>query len=453
MRTIALVTLFTRLACAQITQHVTDLSIFNLLAPCASSAVSYNVEALTNSSGLGCGTDEARLQSCICSQSDVSSQVAQNVSEGVQSQCGKSATGDLWSASQVLKQYCSPDETITFSTPTTNVVMRYITDIDKMNFLAPKGDVVELVRSELTSRILDNCDNREDVGIATEIYSEYCAMNNGTTSFAPIDNPAGDMTYHITALSQYSSLPECARRAVSRAVIDQTSWNCAAGPQALASCVCMKEGILYDVYESMTVWARLNCGFQNKDPLHSANDVLNYYCSAAESQVVAVVTDTATQHYPTASEGGGSGSGAPQATGASGDDGSSGDSAGDGGGGGISQAGTIAAAVLGGVFGLVIIIAIIFWLLRRSKTAAAAAAATETPESTGKPELDTSAGPASGIEVDMANPPSISTMRPESSSPGQIYRRPELQGTTAAAYSIFRGQPPQEPAELQGAHV
>ncbi|KAM0269839.1 hypothetical protein ACHAQH_009633 [Verticillium albo-atrum] len=142
MRTIALVTLFTRLACAQITQHVTDLSIFNLLAPCASSAVSYNVEALTDSSGLGCGTDEARLQSCICSQSDVSSQVAQNVSEGVQSQCGKSATGDLWSASQVLKQYCSPGETITFSTPTTNVMMRYITAIDKMNFLAPNASKV-----------------------------------------------------------------------------------------------------------------------------------------------------------------------------------------------------------------------------------------------------------------------------------------------------------------------
>jgi hypothetical protein len=37
----------------------------------------------------------------------------------------------------VLRQYCNPKETITFETPTTNIVTDYMTDVDKMDYLAP----------------------------------------------------------------------------------------------------------------------------------------------------------------------------------------------------------------------------------------------------------------------------------------------------------------------------
>lgn len=244
MRTVALVAIFCGLARAQVTQHVTDLSIFDHLAPCASAAVSLHVASVRQSTELACGTAAPELQSCICSQSEVLSQVVQNVSSAVSSRCGEDAAADQSSASRVLEKYCSPGETITFSTPTTNRVTQYITDLEKMTFLAPcasnglswavlysvqslassqrvrevsadglqgsthcprsaslyapcvcsKPDVVKLVQSDLSSRILDRCNNREDVARAAELYSEYCAMTNGTTTFAPLDNAPGDST-------------------------------------------------------------------------------------------------------------------------------------------------------------------------------------------------------------------------------------------------------------------
>jgi hypothetical protein len=137
MRSIAVLTLFACVVRAQVTPAVTDLSIYKLLAPCASRAVSSEVWNLRDSTQLGCGTSSSKLQSCICSQSDVSSSVASNISSVVKSRCGTSASSDQWSASEVLRQYCNSGETITFETPTTNIVTDYMTDVDKMDYLAP----------------------------------------------------------------------------------------------------------------------------------------------------------------------------------------------------------------------------------------------------------------------------------------------------------------------------
>lgn len=137
MRSIALLPFLAHLARAQVTDAITDLSIYKLLAPCASYAVSSQVRAFDDSTQLGCGTSASQLQSCICSQSDVSSSVASNISSVVESRCGSSASSDQWSASEVLRQYCNPKETITFETPTTNIVTDYMTDVDKMDYLAP----------------------------------------------------------------------------------------------------------------------------------------------------------------------------------------------------------------------------------------------------------------------------------------------------------------------------
>ncbi|EGY21356.1 uncharacterized protein VDAG_02880 [Verticillium dahliae VdLs.17] len=469
MRDLVLFLLLSRIACAQVTQHVTDLSIFSLLAPCASSAIANEVNTLTASTAIGCGTADPELQSCICSQSDVSSQVTKNVSEAVQSRCGQSATDDLWSASEVMRKFCNPGEAVILPTPTTNTVTQFITDMDKMSFLPPcvysgiswvvmfsasshcprsaslyapcvcsKSDVVDLVRSNLTSRILDRCDNREDVELADQVYSEYCAMNNGTTAFAAVAMPPGDMTYHITALSQYSSLPECAREAVSSAVIDQTSWNCAAGPQAIASCVCIKEGMLHKVYESMTARAGINCGFTNKEPVYSAIDVLNYYCSAAENKVVALVTDTATQLYPTASEGGGAGADGARQTGGNSENGDQGESD------SAVGPGVIAGAVVGGVVGLAAIIGAVVWFVRRRRRAHDAGMVVVAPPGDYlKPELDGSGQNAPRAELGALA--SSFTPTQKSLSPGQEIGGSELLGTTVVSAG-WHGPP----AELSG---
>jgi hypothetical protein len=136
-RKVAWLALVARVARAQATQAITDLSIFQLLAPCASIAVSSQVRAFDDSTQLGCGTSASELQSCICSQEHVSSSVASNISSVVQSRCGSRASDDQWSASQVLRQYCKTEETITFATPTAHTVTDYITDVDKMDYLAP----------------------------------------------------------------------------------------------------------------------------------------------------------------------------------------------------------------------------------------------------------------------------------------------------------------------------
>lgn len=183
----------------------------------------------------------------------------------------------------------------------------------------------------------------------------------------------------------------------------------------------------------MTGRVAVNCGYSDKEPVYSAVDVLNYYCSAAEGKVVADITDTATESYPTASHGEGSGSGGAQQTGGSGntdDDGGEGGSA--------MSPGTIAGAVIGAVLGVAIIIGAIFWFVRRRRTAAVGAAGAvgvETPENYTKPELDGTAKPVPVWEVG------------DTSGTGPVFTSAELQGTTVSPQQQ-PGQSP--PAELSG---
>lgn len=124
--------LFAWLSSAQYVVDVTDLDIFSMLALCASSAVSRNIGTLTAS----CSSGDRQLQSCVCSQSEVLSKVEHSISVGVNSGCGSSATDDQWSASKVLEKYCSPDETITFSTPK-NIVHQDLTEFDEFKYMPP----------------------------------------------------------------------------------------------------------------------------------------------------------------------------------------------------------------------------------------------------------------------------------------------------------------------------
>lgn len=55
-----------------------------------------------------------------------------------------------------------------------------------------KPHVTSSVSNALVSSIKYYCSNTEDLSFAQTFYHEYCAMNNGTTSFAVPSGPPGD---------------------------------------------------------------------------------------------------------------------------------------------------------------------------------------------------------------------------------------------------------------------
>ncbi|KAJ3520542.1 hypothetical protein NM208_g13665 [Fusarium decemcellulare] len=285
--------------------YVTDLEIFTYLAPCVSSAISYNVAMQTYSTI--CGDSETALQKCICSTR--LSEVASSISTDITYSCGSSASEDISSASKMMQKYCNQESKITFFSPTTNIVEAYITDLPELAYLPPcaqaglsyavvgvaasrcpeaaelnapcvcnKKDVVHDITETLKSSVKYSCSNNQDVTSAQNFYSEFCAMNDGTTSFATPKGPPGDMSYYITALPQYRSLNKCAQSGIASAVLDQSSWLCGDGPQELASCVCIKSGMSKVISSSLTEMVKDYCdstNIANSSP-PSANPSFNH---------------------------------------------------------------------------------------------------------------------------------------------------------------------------------
>lgn len=453
--------------------YVTDLEIFTYLAPCVSSAISYNVAMQTYSTM--CGDSETELQKCICSTRF--NQVASSISTDVTYSCGSSASDDLSSASKLMDKYCHQDKDITFFSPTTNVVEAYITDLPELAYLPPcaqsgisyavvgvaayrcpeaaelnapcvcnKKDVVHDITETLKSSVKYSCSNNQDVTSAQNFYSEFCAMNDGTTSFATPKGPPGDMSYYITALPQYHSLNKCAQSGIESVVLGQSSWLCGEGPQELASCVCIKSGMSKVISSSLTELVKDYCDSTNIGNVTSAVDVFRYYCSAAESLVVATVGESIHQSYPTASSGAGAGAGAtgpvrtgsghatltgsdglPEETGSSGSSGD-GDSAGndknkD------ESGGTNIVPIAGGIAGVVVVAAIgtgLFMFIRRRRQREARGIEISNagdgrgdgpPEYTGQPEL---MGNSEYIKGHYA-PPAVSELSSTSSPKPELY--------------------------------
>ncbi|KAL3962909.1 hypothetical protein ACCO45_004432 [Purpureocillium lilacinum] len=308
--------------------YVTDIAIYSILAPCAKSAISYNIASETYNSK--CGDGATDLQSCICSNTKELQSVNQRMTSAVTSSCGTTASDDVWSASKIMDKYCNPAKAVAFPTPTTNVVNAFITELAEISYLpqcaqsavsyAVMGDnrefcpedaslfascvckdsKVQVVSQSLSKSVRSSCTNNDDVTAAVGFFGEYCAMNNGTTSFAKPKSPPGDMTYHITGLPQFKSLNKCAQSGVSSAVFAQMSWNCATGAQALASCVCLKSGMRGRVSSTLTSDVKAYCSSTATDDVTSAMAVFDFYCSAADKKVVATGADSVSETQPTA---------------------------------------------------------------------------------------------------------------------------------------------------------
>ncbi|KAH6604067.1 hypothetical protein Trco_007513 [Trichoderma cornu-damae] len=424
-------------------------------APCASNAISYNIATLTY--GTLCGDSETDLQSCACSNTERFTSITSSISRDVSASCGSTATEDQQSASSVIKKYCNQDLTIAFSTPTKNIVQAYITDLSQIGFLpqcaqsalseavmgdnasncpeaaslfAPcvcgKGGIPSAVSDVISKSVRYSCSNGGDISDAQDFYNEYCAMNNGTTMFTQPPGPPGDRLY------------------------------CATGPQALASCVCIKSGMSGRISSTLTSYVKWNCDNTATADVSSALDVFALYCSAAEKEVVISVTDTATETYihptnrassfsstspsETGTSGSGGGGSKPDQNGTDGSS-SSGGGAGNGGNGSssINKTAVIAACVLGGVVFIAAVSAVAFIVRRRRNKQMKGEQLPPTadgPDLRGPPELENT----SKMGLNAAVVPELhSAERQELQGntgtpfselpPGYVTPRPELQGS------------------------
>lgn len=113
--------------------YITDLAIYSALAPCAQSALSYNVQYLTNSI---CPEPISDLQACVCTKNNNLASISKGVSSSVSYSCGGGAAADQASASTVLSGYCNQNALPTFPPPEFPVSY-YITEVPEIEALAP----------------------------------------------------------------------------------------------------------------------------------------------------------------------------------------------------------------------------------------------------------------------------------------------------------------------------
>ncbi|WYZ38022.1 hypothetical protein EsH8_II_001528 [Colletotrichum jinshuiense] len=407
------------LATAASIVHVNGLSIFTQLAPCAQDAVSRNIFAQTYKA---CGGAATELQSCVCTKNNNLAAVSTSIVNSVSYNCGKTASEDQTSAAAVLSQYCNPDATVTFATPTTNIVTQFITNIAELSYLAPcaqsavsvafwsmselcpepaslmapcvcsKNDNSARVSLSILDRVKYYCSNTADGTSGIAFYDAYCAMNKGTTAFPKPTPPPGDMTYYMTALAQYNSLVPCAQSGVESAIERFSNTLCPEGPQALASCICLKEGISDQMASALTSRVKYYCSSTASEDVTSALGVLDFYCDAAKNEVIATVAESA-------QGGAGAGNTGSRATGTGSDAGGryptgfgADNPTGTPNGNGMPNSGPNIAAIVGGVAGGVVVICITgivaFIILRRKNQAQSPLLSTAgPPEMTGPHEL------------------------------------------------------------------
>ncbi|OTA80854.1 hypothetical protein M434DRAFT_37767 [Hypoxylon sp. CO27-5] len=455
---------------AQEIVYVTDLSIFTVLAPCAAAAISANVQSQTYENCPEAVTD---LQSCVCTKNNNFASISTGISRSVSYSCGSTASEDQASAASVFEAYCNQASITPFPTPS-NPVTQYITDFPAFQELAPcaAGGLSYIIQSmtydlcpaepsllapcvctknqnsllasqRINTSVKYSCSSHTvDIESAQAVFAGYCGLVQGTTSFPTTSDPPGDMTYYITALPQYSSLAPCARSAVSYGVLSQTYDLCPEGPQALASCACIKSGMSGYVSNEISSDVKYSCDSTATEDISSALNVFELYCSAAKALTTpAGVTESVQQ----TSAIGHSGTSGPEETGVTG--GSGGvegpvESGSNNGGSGVdltnrSNIGTIVGAVVGVAAGLAIAGLVAFFLWRRARLnrGREETVLPPTTEYSGKPELDGAvAAPTSAASPDSSMLKDQGITRDDNVSPVSAYSSPnasELQGQGA----------------------
>ncbi|XXG95863.1 hypothetical protein Hte_002134 [Hypoxylon texense] len=261
-------------------------------------------------------------------------------------------------------------------------------------------------------------------------------------------------------MSEFSALAPCAQSAVSYGVLSQTYDLCPEGPQALASCACLKSAMSGFVSNDVSSDVKYYCDSTATEDVSSALQVFELYCSAAKGLVTpAGITESVEQTIATGSNG----ASGPKETGVTGESGSSGStSADEPKNSGVSAAeitsksnvGMIVGVVIGVVAAIAAICFIIFFFRKRSQRNQGqdqAAAPSTGPEGSGKPELDgTGAGLAGGISPSTLKAETVS--RVDNVSPISAYSSPntsELPGQNIRPLQPHMPQVPELYAQSQ----
>ena len=158
----------------------------------------------------------------------------------------------------------------------------------------------------------------------------------------------------------------------------------------MASCACLKSGVLGRLSQSLTSSVKFECGNTANEDISSAAAVLDYYCQAAENKVVASVMESISESYVTAGSRPTNTGGPAETGGAGGGDRGDGSDGADNNnnGGGVSRPAVIAASVLAAVVVIAIIVGIALFVRRKNKKKAASAAGmTSAQDGSGHPEL------------------------------------------------------------------
>ncbi|KAI8631233.1 hypothetical protein F5Y19DRAFT_24927 [Xylariaceae sp. FL1651] len=464
--------------------YVTDLSIFTVLAPCAQSALS---EVIQYQTAENCPEAVTALQSCVCLKNGGNNlaAISNSISSSVDYSCGATASDDQASAATVLADYCNQASITPFPSPTI-AVEQYVTELPAFDDLAPcaASGVSEILimtydrcpqdpsllatcackknqnslwaSAQINTSVKYSCSSHtEDIASAQAVFAGYCGLVDGTTSFPETTDPPGDMTYYITALPQFSALAPCAQSAVSYDIFSQTSALCPSGPQALASCACLRDDMTGYISSLITSDVKYSCESTATEDVSSALDVWDVYCSAAKGLTTpAGITESISQAAAT----GKSHSTGPQKTGTQSAAGSSstvhsgsvnGNSTSNGPMNMSTGANTavIAGAVVGAVLGTALIAVVAFLIYRRSKKAKASLPdpAPDVVAENTKPELDsTSIAPPPAVSTSPS--PSVMKNRMENPSPVSAmsgYNSPH--GSELPGQSPFPPPPPPMP--------
>ncbi|KFY18913.1 hypothetical protein V493_08260 [Pseudogymnoascus sp. VKM F-4281 (FW-2241)] len=297
---------------APVTQAITGLPNYDALAPCVQSAVSYAVENLTNKE---CPSGVSALQSCACTKAGIAAAVQKSISETVSSRCGKSASEDFASASDIFHEYCNPGAQVTAKPPNPNALAFHVTDLPAFKQLAPcaqdavshavlgfteslcpkgpsalnscactKNQNSADASSIVLSAVQTSCGSThtEDISSAQAVLAGYCKLGSGVTSFPAQSNAVGKMTYYISDMPVYSSLASCAKDAVHDALNTMTYFLCPADAGPFASCACIKDSNSLQVSKIITDSVKYECSETATEDIASAMDVYNAYCSAAK---------------------------------------------------------------------------------------------------------------------------------------------------------------------------
>lgn len=142
--------------------------------------------------------------------------------------------------------------------------------------------------------------------------------------------------------------------------------------------------MLRKVSSTLTSNVRYYCDVTATADVSSALDVLDYYCSAAEGDVVAKVSVSRSSSASGAATPSETGSGASKGDSDTQDDGDSSS----GGGGGENQTAIIAASVLGGVIAIALVVGVAIFIRRKKKKAAAREVHPDSPTHLFHPELE-----------------------------------------------------------------